>query len=480
MIRDPRHAYLRKRGETWWLRLAVPGALRPLLDGKRHIEETLGTKDLRRANEVKHGRIDHWRKEFERLEREASTLHGGPQIPPHLRHAEEVRVVLRDLPDESDDEGYDPNREGLEGYVTDIAEGLERKEPGQGVAFARHAFRGETLRDAFERFLRDGEHTAGTQANYRQTFDEFMGHLGDPLAAPSDVTRAVAERYVDWLNHKAVSSHKGPLAARTKTERVRRLASLWKGLEARQIVPHGANPWRGHTITGKRKIEKHGTEGMRREHSDAEILQIIEGVNVRSELYNKERVRDLYALGFYTALRLDELCSRKVADIEPLEGRRKGYTIHVRKAKTKAGVRSIPVVHPVPVAILGRLLGDRKEGLLFPYLTGGGPDNKLSKNAENALSRYRKRLKLPKGVVFHSTRNNFQTRAYELGINRDWIEAYVGHQLIGLPGTYVGKMPDALRKVAEAIRYSETVEKAWRTALGLREGTAKGADQAAN
>jgi integrase len=446
-----RRSYLKKRGAVYWLKLAVPRRLQQII-GKERIEESLRVTDLARANELKHGRIDHWRKEFRRMEQ-------SPPLPPHLRDAEEARNAIRAAKD-------DAEIDALDAAASAHADALEAEEPGKGAAFARVAFRGgeATIREAFDKFIADGEHTPGTVTNYRATFDEFMRHLRDPLARPQSVTRAVAEGYVDWLNREAISKRGRLLDYRTKVERVRRLAHLWKELEARHLVPHGANPWRGHKITGKRKIERDGAEGMRREHSDGEILRILQGVPMgKGTVQTPEFMRDLYALGFYTGMRLDEICSRTLGDIE-LRG--KGYIVHIRRSKTKAGIRSLPVVHAVPVAIFKRYVGKRTDpkAQLFAHLTRGGPDNKLSKNIENAMARYRVRLGLPRGVTFHSTRSNFQTRLYDLGVNRDWVSAYVGHQLPALAKVYVGSIPDALRNVAKVIKYSPPVEKAMRVA----------------
>src|SRR5439155_10291304 len=122
-----------------------------------------------------------------------------------------------------------------------------------------------------------------------------------------------------------------------------------------------------------------------------------------------------------TGARLDELCSRRIGDFDRVKG---GYVMHIRDAKTPDGLRDLPVLHPIPVAVIRERIGKRKDGFLFAELAPGGPDNKRSWQVQKAMGRYRRILELPMGVNFHSTRRTFATVMERRGVNQHWATRY--------------------------------------------------------
>jgi integrase len=445
-----------------------------------HIVESLHTSDLAIANERKHARITHWRAEFAKASR--GKAHADT-VPTYVKLAEEFRQALmaadyrpglpfkqalRKAGGFTDAPPGETEADAISSQVTDIADRItEHGDEAKAVAFARHAFRGDrpTLREAFDKFLETGDHTERTRAKYRAAFEEFARWHGNALADPADITRDVAERYVDWLNNDAVSGHRKPLAYRSMAERVRQLAHLWKQMEDRQIVPTGSNPFLRHKLARKRRAERDGIAGQPRPYTEQEIAKLLQGPERRGT-YNKARILDWYALAFYTGLREDELGSRILRDIEPIRG---GYIVHIRKSKTLAGVRSIFVLHDIPVAILRRNIGKRKDpdALLFPYLARPPEGQPLSFYMGKAMGQYRRTLGFGRETDFHSTRRNFYTRCLELNINRDWYSMYVGHSLGGMARHYAGKSATILRAVAQGIGYPKRIEDTWRAALDL-------------
>ena len=462
-MKNVRTAYLRRRGDAWFLRLAIPRKLRPILNRGEHVVESLHTSDLDTANERKHGRIAHWRAEFARAARGKGRT---DTTPAYIKAAEEFRQALIRTGTATDPEIV-TEAEIIQSLAHDAADKLaEQEDEVRAHAFMRHAFRGDkpTLQEAFDKFIATGEHAERTIVKYRATFAEFIGWHGNPLADPLDITRAIAERYVDWLNDEAVSGHRKPLAYRSKVERLRQLAHLWGQMEGRHIVPVGANPFLKHKVTGKRKPGR-GGDDKTRTYTDAEILALLDGPSQRGT-YGKERILDWYALGFYTGMREDELGSRTLGDVEKIDD---GYIVHVRESKTDAGMRALPIVHPVPVAVLERNIGKRKDrnALLFPYLAPPPAGMPMSFYMGKRMGDYRRKLGFGRATDFHSTRRNFYTRCLELDINRDWYSMYVGHSLGGMAKHYAGKSASILRAVAERISYPEAIERAMRAACGL-------------
>jgi integrase len=477
-MNDARTTYLRRRGNVWYLRLAVPRKLRAIF-GKEHIVECLYAKDLDAANDKKHERIAHWRSEFRKA---AQGKARADTTPTYIKAAEEFRRALRAA-------GYQPGKpfdevaatakapnerdeqlsEGdiIASQVADFATEMdERGDTARATAFARHAFRGDkpTLQEAFDKFITSGEHAQRTQAKYRAIFAEFITWHGNTLADPLDITRGVAERYVDWLNDEAISGHGKPLAYRSKVERLRQLSHLWRHMGDRQIVPAGITPFLNHMVTGKRRPGR-GSDDKTRPYTDAEILALFDGPAQRGT-YSKARILDWYALGFYTGMREDELGSRTLRDVEKIDN---GYVVHVRESKTDAGMRSLPIVHSIPVAVLTRNIGDRtdRDALLFPYLAPPPSGMPMSFYMGKRMGDYRRKLGFGRATDFHSTRRNFYTRCLELDVHRDWISMYVGHSLGAMAGHYAGKSNAILRAVAERIRYPDPIEQAMRAALGI-------------
>jgi integrase len=162
------------------------------------------------------------------------------------------------------------------------------------------------------------------------------------------------------------------------------------------------------------------------------------------------------------------MCERTLGDVERIQG---GYMLHIRKSKTVAGVRSIPILHPIPVAILRGRIGKRaeKDAQLFTEFIPGGPMSQLSWHVQKALGRYRDRIGLPAEVDQHSTRRQFATQVERLGIDPLAAERYFGHKPAGLMrGLYAKGNEEAMREVAKAISYPAKIETALSSALGFR------------
>jgi integrase len=471
MRSKPRESYLKKRGSVYWFRLAVPEKLRGVLNRGPRIEETLRTGDLAEANRLKHGRLDYWLTAFKLAQRRLPKANGAAGLPEHMRDAEAWRTQYAST-------HHDPN-DVTALLVTDHAERIEARQGTEHAQeFARHAFRGDraTLREAFDAFIAGDSLTLATRAKYTQVFDEFMGRLKRPLVGPEEVTRRDADAYVSWINVEAISAHRKPLAYRSKDERVRLLRQLWRHLQQRGSVPHGANLWEGHRITGKHRPERDGMAGVRQPFTEEEIPRILTGPEVgidagnRHTTYTKARLLDFYALSLWMGCRIEELCNRTLADVQPMADG--GYLFDINRSKTPAGLRKLPVVHPIPVGVLQRVIGARTgpSEPLFPFcLPGGIAGDDRSHYAVKALSRYTRAMGFGRERTFHSARGSFYTRCIALDINADWRAMYCGHELnAAMAKHYAGKAPGVLLNVAKAFTYPEHIEAVWRAALGIK------------
>lgn len=474
----PKHPPAMKlRGSVWWLKLTIPRPLRGeyiSAAGKprTHIEESLGTGDRREAMRRRDIRVAQLKAEFRAKERRSSAAMDARSL-----EAARWREAIRNADPFSPEEGEDSERDLLLSLLVDEAEEIEQRE---GIEAAKRFFdeatdiEGKFARRAFEAWMEEseGEIREGTRLKYRLAFNELINFLGGQDLPLDRITRKEAQRYVDWLNKEAKSAKGGgPLSERTKRDRVQALGSFWKDWVLRRgLTVSRVNPWHGLKITGKRRPGDN--EGKKRPFTDDEILRLINGPELpqgKRTVHTKRTLTELLALGLYTGARLEELCARKLGDLAPKDY---GYDFSITEAKSEAGIRTIPITHPIPVAILRRRIGKRTdpEAQLWEGLSPGGPDRKYSAAVQKALGRYRDRVGLPSEADFHSTRRSFATRLLNKGVAGVARDRYFGHKSEALAdNTYAGETPQLLLKVAQAISYPEEIEEALRRELGIEE-----------
>jgi integrase len=472
MAHDPRMKYLIRRGNTLHARLAIPRELRPLYGNATHKQEALGTGDLATADRVKHAHIAEWQREFARKQRQASGAL-APDIQEAHAFREEIRAAANEpYHDPRDPYGEHHPAEMLRGFAQERAEEIEQN-AGYPVAKRWYdlatKYERATLQESLRDWLDTGKHRTATKMQYRHAVKEMLAHLklnGDAL--PEHVDRDMAKTYVRWLDTEA-KGQRGLLAYGTKLGRLMALHSFWQYLGRNDAA--SVNPWEdlAHLLTGKKERHTHGDE-MKHGHTEAQLLSLINGPDIPDNhrtLYPKRTLIELYALGSYTGCRLNELCSLTLADVEKT---RQGYTIHIRKSKSPNGVRSLPVTHATPCAVLKRRIGKRKDPKeqLFEEFKLGGV-GKLSANVQKALGRYRDRVGIPPEVDFHSTRRDLLTLLEAKGVNAIWLARYAGHKLPGVTfGVYAQVTPASLLEVANAVTYPKKVEDAFRKALDIQ------------
>jgi integrase len=130
---------------------------------------------------------------------------------------------------------------------------------------------------------------------------------------------------------------------------------------------------------------------------------------------------DLIALGAYTGARINELASLKVEDVT------ESQSLLVRDAKTKAGIREIPI-HPAIQGLVERLKRHAQDGYLIP----GSGENKYGNRGDHLSKRFG-RLKATLGYtkgseVFHSIRKTLITLLENAGVPEGIAADIVGHQ----------------------------------------------------
>jgi integrase len=457
----PTIPYTRWRHGRLYLNLPIPADLRPQFltaTGRQrtHIVETLGTGDPAEGRRLARERQAFWELEFARLRRGHRA-----ELPSTIRKARELREAMSVVLQRGDDEAA----EVIEGMAVDFAESVAAE---AGIEAAKHLFEVATkpqkwtLQEAVDKLCESPDLTEGTKNKRRQQIGDLIAFLKMPDCLPEYVTEERAVAYVEYLNSSSLSYA-------TKEGRLSALQALWKFLERKRQVPRGSSPWHNHELTRRKKGGHEEDDKDKRGWTTPEILRLFRAPDpVRAAHYNRQLFRELYTVGFCTGLRLEEIVSLRPRTVEMIPG---GVLVRIEKAKTKAGIRNLPVLHPAAVAILARRREAQKDEAksIFPECRPGGKDNKLSWHVSKAMGRDRDRLGFGPEVDFHSTRRSFMTMMENTGADVVHVQRYVGHRVPTMMHTVYsdGASFENLRKVAARVRYEDEVEVEFRKAAGL-------------
>lgn len=400
--------YLQQLGQSWYLRVKVPAALQARI-GNTHLRRALHTRDLDEANRRKWPALVQVRAYLDSLR-----VVGATVAPPSL--------VLKGPPFES-------SRSGQGRLQLTARSGLR---PSEGLDALSEAW-AHTSQLKTVRFQR------------RQAYRELREYLGG-LRSPDAVSDELAAAYVDERLAKS------PDSASTRRRKLSALSSFWEWMGSRRYIPRGVNPWKGFRLShsdSERKTPK------KRSYTVAELVRLFSG----SPTY--PALREVMVLGLYTGARIDELCSITQDDLRIEPG--VAY-VRIARSKTKAGARTLAVVHPLPLGILrARHQSPAAPAMqLFPELKGGGYDKKLSWHVGQAFRYHRNGRGLTGATDFHSLRRTFITRLENLGVDQVRIARYVGHSLPTLAfAVYSGGATEKTqRATGRAIRYPRDVEAA--------------------
>lgn len=361
--------YLRKIGNTYYARVRVPRTLERIIK-QTHLQRSLKTSSRSEANLRKHAVVAE-------LKAELAAFRTNPPAedsPFSFADARAIREQLERLRAEGDDEQVLT----MELATSDFAEQVERLHGTErAIRWHRAATAvGETLAQLQERWLSGADYKESTKAGHRKALKEVLEFLRNDDAMPNEVTLKVAVRYIDTdLTQRG-------LAHATIRDRLVSLGGFWKWMGTRGAVPKGMNPWSDHRIS---KVQNKGRSPEKRGYTDDELLKLLQGNDVVKGWPTYSYLPDLVILGLFTGAREEELCSMLAERVTPKSG---GYLLQIIDAKTKAGRRFVAVTDPAPVAVLKRRLkGLKPKDQVFPELSPGGLDKKLSSSAVKAYVR---------------------------------------------------------------------------------------------
>jgi integrase len=403
--------------------------------GNTHIRKALGTRDVREAERLKWPEVQRIKAELARL----------ASVDPLTVSAETFRQAIAANPGPDATENENTQREVLLAQAVIRAEQIEEQKGPEAAKqwFTLATTDRKTVGELVDLWLASSSYTEQTRRAHKQAWEGLRKYLGgDCLSEKVDDDAAIA--YVETLKLSGASYN-------TQRRKLNSLVGLWDWLALRKHVARGVNPWRGFRLSNRNS----GARESKRPYTDEELLALLNG----SPSY--PGLRDLMLLGLYTGARLNELCSLERRDVTHRAG---AWWLNIRKAKTRAGIRSIAVAHKVPMAILARRhkAAADAHAFIFSEFKAGGYDERQSWNVGKAFGRYRDLRGLPRVVDFHGLRRVLITRLENLAVDQVRIARYVGHEFPSLVAAVYsgGSSEQTSIAVARAITYPSKVEKA--------------------
>jgi integrase len=316
--------------------------------------------------------------------------------------------------------------------------------------------------------------TEQTKGQYEATYRLFTSWSDDPTL--EDVERSTASDFLDQVatlnphwgrspKTKRLSfadifanfgNHETGLSNRTINRYATALSLVWKWARDRGRYK-GDNPWEGQQrSTGERRK----TEKLPFTLDNLHLL-LEQAPVIRPNRHNASSALPWVCLiSALSGMRLNEICSLKVSDLKQQDG---VHYFDVRKAKTEAGDRTVPIHSRILEAGLMEY-SHHGDIWLFPGLKPGGPDAKRSWYMSKCFTTFRRKL----GIVqinpvtnkdqfdFHSFRRSAIRSLEEARVPQSEAAQIVGHERAGITfGTYnpEGLGVRALSEVVEKITY---------------------------
>jgi len=419
----------------------VPRPLREVM-GKKKLLRSLRTDDLRQAQGLRWPVVAELKAEIE------AARGGNPRTVKRsvLQEALEWREAIRQAPDPETEEIV---RQALEDRVENwggkpVAVDEETGTPllpPEASTFAQVALGTATpLATYLDRWLAGADYTERTKADCRTAVDKFEGwclEAGYP---------AVIERVNDKLaaEYRDLGLIAKGVPWGTANKKLSMLRRYWKWLGASGLASN-ANPWAAKSIRKpkRNKIAPDAATAAERPFTDEEMRLLLAGQPDRD-------LADAMRIAALSGMRLEEIGQLRVQDC------RDGMFDIVR-AKTKAGVRSVPI-HPDLAPILeDRCKGQDPKAFLFPDFPDSGWDGNRTMAISKRFATYRRRVGVDDArpgarrskVNFHSFRRWFATKCEEAGQRENVVARVMGHER-GLSITFAGYSKPQLRGLLEA------------------------------
>lgn len=259
-----------------------------------------------------------------------------------------------------------------------------------------------TIRDEYMHVYSE-RRAFSTLSKAARAVEVFLQSIGKVDIALNKIGRRTVTAFIEAQQQSAPQTIQNWLTS---------LGSLYEFAKRRDDGIPDSNPFHGHNLEARRTIESY-------QPFDQDQLQTL----IKEA---DETIRDLILMGLYSGCRLDELASLKRDDIVMIEGVR---CFFIRKAKTAAGVRHVPI-HTLLIGVVDKLLSQNYGEYLFAQSNKiTRADGKKGPWFSQAFTRLRRQV-LPTATdrqCFHSLRGMFITALDRAGVQEQRIGAITGH-----------------------------------------------------
>lgn len=453
--------YLERHGDQYRVVVKVPPELRQWV-GKAHLKRGLKTDSLAEANRRKWPVIKELKEDILRVRRTrgyAETTSKDPLIAEALRRKQEI-----------EEEEFDPNFDPEENYSAadsmadrayeiEARDGLARAKEFADVALGRRT----PIEELVGSWLMEVKVRPRTEADYRRAIEKFVAWCRSIRVEPTveACTRKVVGRFIRKAFIEVDTDPK------TTNKYVSALSSYWRWLIKRG---HAAeNPWSNQSVPkGKTRTTSPGRD--KREFSDVELRCLFDRRHKKPDVelprWQKrsgawDALPDVMRIAAFSGMRIEEIANLSVANC-------RGGVFDVTSAKTKAGIRRVPIHPELKAIVVRRSDGKDDDAPLIHELKEPPIGSKLERSMPlvKAFVTYRRMLGVDdrkdrerqSRIDFHSFRRWFITKAEGAGIAPHIISAVVGHERQGMTlGVYSGGPTiEQMKECVEAVRLSKS------------------------
>lgn len=289
----------------------------------------------------------------------------------------------------------------------------------QATAFVQLASAKVTPADLYvERWLAASTYSERTKADARTALAQFKDWCTNPPKVSSS-----RRRPIELLPISAMRTFvKAGVHFKTANKKLSALRQYWTWLERSFGVK--SNPWMRKSLPKAKahRIAPDGPMGPERPFTDDEVCILLAGP-ADADMASTMRISAL------SGMRLDEIGQLRVGDC-------RDNTFSIRRSKSAAGVRTIPI-HSALRPMIAQLVGKRDAAAyLFQNFQDTGWDGNRTMALSKRFTYYRKKLgvhdKRPGArrskVNFHSFRRWFATKAEDAGHRENVVADIMGHE----------------------------------------------------
>jgi integrase len=435
---DKRYLTQKVAHGVWYVSVDVPRPYQAAL-GRKRVIRSLKTRDLKTAQSLRWGVVAEIKGEVQRGV-EASTGQPDANL---TAWALEVREEIRSTPiaaharREMLTVALDANTDEIASRLgTDAAQQFHQIATGKADPITTH----------LDRYLDNAGMAARTNADARTAVRELDGWLAKENH-PQTVQGLDSRTAGEFRDQFLVPVKKD---TRTINKKISLLSSYWKWLIKNGVLDTAAlNPWGGKSLPKPKSWQQGEDSALEpRAFTEDEMKALLAGDA-------DQDLADLIRIAALSGMRLEEIGQLRVKDCE-------GGVFNIRKSKTKAGIRKVPI-HPGLAAIVTRRTKDTDTGetkdpevFIFPDFPDSGWDGARTMAVSKRFATYRRSVgvdEVPEGqkrsrVDFHSFRRWFAHECEVAGHQETLVARVMGH-MKGVDmtfGTYSRAQPLELMK----------------------------------